>query len=503
MGDVIQIEWGQLDMLFEDMEEVRGQIATLDKYFVDNVCSTAGFDFEPFALKPLADAMGTLEGYFGTARGIVEKRYDALVHAAALTARDFDNRDGEVNYDFNKLLGGPHQVPRNADPGSGPGVEVRGISLDDPADFLKAPAEGKQKFPTEHDAPFQAVNEGWDSARDKVNECIKWCRDKGIDIFDELPEKSLEDFIVFPLTGDYYAIQQNASSCRNFAKGLRAYAKNFGKLYGKAQLAMKGQAGLALGLHIGLYGAVMRAISTVIDALAKVFDELAEMSEKLATKVEKIIRVLGQKLFKLMKFLLKRINVAVGIFMTLKDLAEKGTDFFKDLVDDVKTVANLIEVAFGLAEEVKAWAEEQADRIKTAQQVAEIARKLPHARATMDLGDVDDMWDTKTIKKSLKDLKTDFGDPEGKAWDDLNDKVDEGVEEAAPEWAPSPSDPDCSPAPERDLLGRPIDADRDAWHPPMAPPRARHEDPTPNGPRLQVPVPQPLPGEGRGRGRRG
>lgn len=464
MGDVIQIEWGQLDMLFEDMEKVRGYIGDLDGYFGDHVCNPAGFDFEPFALKPLADAMTTLRGHFTTVKDVFETRYDGLVHATALTAQEFDNRDGEVSYDFNKLLGGQVPVPQSQH-GRGPGVEIRGITLSDPNDDLTAPEEGKQKYPTEHDAPFQAVNAGWDSARDKINECIRWCRDHGIDIFDELPDKSLEHFIVFPLTGDYYAIQQNASACRNFAKGLRAFGENFTQLAAKSLLAMEGRAGYGLSAHIALYRVVMIAVGAVVDGLANVFDELAEMSEKLATKVEKIIRVLGQKLLKLMKFLLKRINAAVGIFTTLKELAEKGTAFFTDLVDDVKTVARLIGLAFDLVDEVEAWANEQADRIKTAKQIAEIATKLPHARATANLGDLMKL-DPKEVEKSLDELETDFGDPQGEAWDNLEGKVDEGVEEADPEYAPPPN-PDCLPLPPTDFLGNPITPEE--WHPPMAP----------------------------------
>lgn len=462
VGDTLQIQWGSLDMLLEDMVTVKSQVEAMDSYVAEHVCSTAGFDFTPFALKPLADAMGEMRGFFSTMRTTYETRFDGLVEATRNTARDVYATDDTIKFDIDKLTGEPGQGG-----GSGAGIEVRLKGVNDPADHLTAPPEGEQRFPKDHDQPFQTVVTGWDDARDKVNECIRWCRDKGIDIFDELPEKSLEDFIVFPLSGDYYAIQQNASSCRNLARAFRDYAENFGLLALNAQLAMKGRAGAALTAHIGLYSAVMTSISGVIRGLATVFDELAELSEKIAIKVEKIIRVLAQKLFKLMKFLLKRINAAVGLFVTLKEIAEKGTAFFTDLVDDVKTVKNLIEVAFGLAEEVEAWAKEQADRIKTVKQVVSIARKLPHARGKMNLSDLPD--NVVNVKKSLTDLKTDFGDPEGDAWDKLEEKVDEGVDEAG-ETDPSVHyDEDCLPdGPINPITGQPVEPPE--WHAPMVAP---------------------------------
>lgn len=465
MGETLQIQWGSLDMLLEDMVTVKEQVASIDSYVGTFVCSTAGFDFTPFALKPLADAMGEMRGFFSSMRTTYETRFDGLVEATRNTAKDVYATDETIRFDIDKLTGEP-----GPGAGGGPGIEVRLRGVNDPADHLKPPPEGTQKFPKDHDEPFQTVVAGWDDARDKVNECIRWCRDKGIDIFDELPEKSLEDFIVFPLSGDYYAIQQNASSCRNLARAFRDYAENFGLLAFNAQLAMKGQAGLALTAHIGLYSVVMTTIAGVIRGLATVFDELAELSEKIAIKVEKIIRVLAQKLFKLMKFLLKRINAAVGIFLTLKDLAEKGTAFFADLVDDVTTVKNLIEVAFGLAEEVEAWATEQADRIKTVKQVVSIVEKLPHARGKMNLDDLP--ASTMDVEKSLKDLKTDFGDPEGDAWDKLEEKVDEGVEEAGDADPSVLYDEDClpdePPLPVDPFTGQPVEPP--TWHAPMAPP---------------------------------
>lgn len=466
MGETLQIQWGSLDMLLEDMVAIRDQVDSIDTYVGTHVCNAAGFDFEPFALKKLADAMGTMRGHFTTVKGTFETRYDGLREAVVTTAKDVYATDESIKFDIDKLTGEPGQGD-----GAGAGIEVRLKNLKDPTDVLTAPPPGEQQFPKDHDQPFQSVVTGWDDARDKINECIKWCRDHKIDIFDELPEKSLEDFIVFPLSGDYYAIQQNATACRNLSKALKDYAYNFGLLAINASAAMKGQAGLTLMAHIGLYGTVMTAVSAVVSGLAKVFDELAEMSEKIAIKVEKIIRVLAQKLFKLMKFLLKRINAAVGLFVTIKEIAEKGTAFFTDLVDDVKTVKNLIEVAFGLADDVEKWAKEQADRIDTVKQVASIVQKLPHARGRMSLSDLPK--DVTDVEKSLKDLKTDFGDPEGKAFDELEGAVDEGVKEAGKTDPSVNYDDDCFPddAPPGpvDIFGQPVE--QPEWHAPMVAPQ--------------------------------
>lgn len=265
MGDVLQIQWGSLDMLLEDMVAIKDQVGDIDKYVDTHVCSTAGFDFEPFALKPLADAMGEMRGFFTTMKSTFETRFDGLMDATVATAKEFYATDDSIKFDIDKLTGEPGQGK-----GGGPGLEIRLVGLRDPADHLTAPDQGQQKFPKDHDEAFQTVVKGWDDARDKVNECIKWCRDKGIDIFKELPEKSLEDYIVFPLSGDYYAIQQNATSCRNLSKAFTDYAINFGLLAGNALAAMKGQASWALNAHIGLYSAVMTAISGVVKGLGLV-----------------------------------------------------------------------------------------------------------------------------------------------------------------------------------------------------------------------------------------
>ncbi len=105
MGETLQIQWGSLDMLLEDMVTVKEQVASIDSYVGTFVCSTAGFDFTPFALKPLADAMGEMRGFFSSMRTTYETRFDGLVEATRNTAKDVYATDETIRFDIDKLTG--------------------------------------------------------------------------------------------------------------------------------------------------------------------------------------------------------------------------------------------------------------------------------------------------------------------------------------------------------------------------------------------------------------
>lgn len=120
----------------------------------------------------------------------------------------------------------------------------------------------------------------------------------------------------------------------------------------------------------------------------------------------------------------------------------------------------------------------------------------------MDLGDLGKV-DTESIKKSLDDLETDFGDPEGEAWNDLEAEVDKGVEEAGLD----PDDTGDSVGEDttlEDLLLGPLEDD---GTPPVEPPQEGQPwsdyyidqltggNGAKKGPKLDVDVPAPLPKE--------
>jgi hypothetical protein len=301
-------------------------------------------------------------------------------------------------------------------------LNVRGISVKDVAAHLDEPEGMKKQFPKEHDKKFQDVSAGWDALRDDINVCIDWCRDKGIDFVERLPNTSLEEYIVFPLSGNYYRIQANGIAAQSFSKALETWAGNFALLAAKGTAVMRGAAGTALYQHTMLYSSVTLLISGVMKGLAKVFASIAKLSEKLAIRVEKMIRVLGEKLLKLSKFILKRINAAVLIFTTLKDLAEKGTDFFKEVIDDVKTTVKIIALAFDLADDVKTWAQTEADRLATISQISDMIKQLPQARGSVSFDKLM-QTDTADIKKQLNSLKEDFGDPRRRGLERLGEEV--------------------------------------------------------------------------------
>ena len=74
---------------------------------------------------------------------------------------------------------------------------------------LPEPALGEQQL--RHDAEFRTVDRTFDLVRDTVNRGIDILNDLGCGLR-RLPEESLEELVVLPLTGDYRRIRQNADA---------------------------------------------------------------------------------------------------------------------------------------------------------------------------------------------------------------------------------------------------------------------------------------------------
>lgn len=93
-AEELVIRWGNMEKFFEDLERVGAQAGDVETYAREQVFDKSGFDYDLCVLKPLADMMDTLGGVFGDLRETFDSRYDALVAALAVSAKEIEETDG-------------------------------------------------------------------------------------------------------------------------------------------------------------------------------------------------------------------------------------------------------------------------------------------------------------------------------------------------------------------------------------------------------------------------
>lgn len=93
-AEELVIRWGNMEKFFEDLEKVGAQAGDVETYAREQVFDKSGFDYDLCVLKPLADMMDTLGGVFGDLRETFDSRYDALVAALAVSAKEIEETDG-------------------------------------------------------------------------------------------------------------------------------------------------------------------------------------------------------------------------------------------------------------------------------------------------------------------------------------------------------------------------------------------------------------------------
>jgi hypothetical protein len=93
-AEELVIRWGNLEKFFEDLEQVGAQAGEVETYAREQVFDKSGFDYDLCVLKPLADMMDTLGGVFGDVRGTFDSRWEALVSALAVSAKEIEQTDG-------------------------------------------------------------------------------------------------------------------------------------------------------------------------------------------------------------------------------------------------------------------------------------------------------------------------------------------------------------------------------------------------------------------------
>lgn len=104
------IRWGNMERFFEDLEKVAAQAGDVESYAREQVFDKSGFDYDLCVLKPLADMMDTLGDTFGSLRETFDSRFDALVAALAVSAKEIEETDGLQEHGYLKaytdLVGG-------------------------------------------------------------------------------------------------------------------------------------------------------------------------------------------------------------------------------------------------------------------------------------------------------------------------------------------------------------------------------------------------------------
>lgn len=430
-GGQITIEWGNLERMFAAMNTVGDQALDIDKYFGEKVCDASGFDYDSCALKPIGDMLPTLSGWFTQMRGVFDSRWDGVIGAVHNTARQIDLRDGEINHVFTHYRGG-------ASPMYGPvappiAVDIEAFEIEDLATALADPEPGDETL--NHNNAFDAAAATWDSARDTINWGIDLINGLGVEVT-RLSEKSLRDYIVFPLSANYAQIQENASACRMVDGAMSTWGMNFTHLSGKVHLGLEGQASVALLAQLNLYHAVMRTVGLGIGRGSVVFDQIALMSERIAVEVEDVLVILGKKLGKLSSKIASRFVPGLGWVLLAADIVRTKGAVIQDILDDIAQCRQIIDDCFDLVEEIRAWAETQADRLDKFREVLDAVQQLPGIGEMKALDELPASLDD--IENTLRQVE-DFGSATGAAKDRLDGALDDLADN---DYEGDPDDPD-------------------------------------------------------------
>lgn len=413
MGGTLSIDWDNVESLLGSMVEVGLQSKELDGYFNEHVVNTVGLDYASCALKPIGDQLPKLGEAFSDMRRYYQGRWVEVIAAVAESADDLNRVDHGIDLDFKKYDGTLDAMPDTT-------ISVR---MFEPQELvLDAPEEGTAQL--KHNQAWEVTSEGYDSTRDTINQGIDWINSlhaPGVHL-PRLPEKSLEDYIVYPLAGNYELLGANGDACSKSSEQFTQWALNFGRLAAKTPACMTGDTATGFIAHLGLYGVVMEAVGQGIGQGAKVFSAISLMSEKIAVAVENALVKMATKLTKLATKLSSKLS-PLGWLLFAKEVLEKGFDAVKDIYDDIMDCKAIIEACFGLVDTITAWAETMRDSLAAMKKIRDMVEQLPHITKDGGLGGLPPVH-LPAVKKSLGEIEVEVS-PTGSEQDDLEDKLDE------------------------------------------------------------------------------
>ncbi|QSR27945.1 hypothetical protein CFH99_20175 [Nocardioides aromaticivorans] len=236
---------------------------------------------------------------------------------------------------------------------------------------LPEPALGESALV--HDADFRALDATFGKVRDVVNLGIDALDDLGFGLR-RLPEGSLEELLVLPLSGDHHRIRQNADAVRHVETALVQYAASTARLAVAADPRWGGDAAAAYLLRLGMHAGVARGCAEVVTVAIPVLGEVAEVAERTAVEVEELVVELVEKGRRLMARLLARVAGPLGWGVLAADVALHGIDAVTDLVDDARRLLAIIDRLTDMKGELATWVEEQRERLELLREVGDVAR---------------------------------------------------------------------------------------------------------------------------------
>lgn len=230
------------------------------------------------------------------------------------------------------------------------------------ADPLDLPVPDGGDHTIRHDPEFVAFDRGLSAIRDTVNQGIDVLNGVGAGLA-KLPEGSLEDLLVRPLTGDYVRIRQNAAATHHVQDALATYGDNVVRLSLGVDPRWGGAAASSYLVRLQLQAAAATGLGHLVARGSVVFDHVADYSERLAVRVEGLVMELVERGRRLVTKVLTRL-FGPGWVALAAEIAVKGLDVVADIIEDVRRVLEIVETLLRLRDEVTEWVEEQRERLQ-------------------------------------------------------------------------------------------------------------------------------------------
>jgi hypothetical protein len=413
MGATLSIDWDNIESLLGGMIEVGRQSKDIDTYFQTHVVNTEGLDYESCALQPIGDQLPRLGRAFSGTRRHYQRRWIEVIHAVAESANDLNRVDRGIDVDFGRYAGDLSSMPD----------ATISVKVFEPQELtLDSPEEGEEQL--RHNKAWKVTSEGYDDTRDAINtgiDFINGLNAPGVHL-PRLPEKSLEDYIVYPLAGNYKLLGANADACERVSDQFLQWAANFGRLSLKTQVCMTGSTADAFTAHLGLYGVVMAAVGEGVSQGKRVFDVISRMSERIAVAVENALVKMATKLSKLAAKLSSKLS-PLGWLVFAAEVLEKGMGAVTDIYDDIMECKAIIDACFGLVDTIKAWAQVMRDSLQAMEAIRDMVDQLPRIEPGGDMGSLPPIH-LPTVKKDLGEIEVELKDSRDED-ESLSDRLDD------------------------------------------------------------------------------